>query len=151
VWSRVIALLSTSWSASVLIGPLVGGLFARFGNWRMAFVATATIAACLAVGAFFILRRTTTLRVQASRVPGGRVALICLATAATYGANVVESPISKFALIATAVIALAVMLRLNRSAPAPLLPRDAFSWRTRTGVGLWQVLLLCVTFSPLHI
>jgi len=43
------------------------------------------------------------------------------------------------------------MLRLNRSAPAPLLPRDAFSWRTPTGVGLWQVLLLCVTFSPLHI
>jgi len=43
------------------------------------------------------------------------------------------------------------MLLLNRSAVLPLLPRDAFSWRTPTGVGLWQVLLICVTFSPLHI
>ena len=34
VWSRTIALMSTSWSMSVLVGPLVGGMFARFGNWR---------------------------------------------------------------------------------------------------------------------
>src|SRR5215472_17285912 len=31
-WSRAIALMSTSWSVSVMIGPLVGGMFARFGS-----------------------------------------------------------------------------------------------------------------------
>jgi predicted MFS family arabinose efflux permease len=38
-----------------LLGPLVGGMFARFGNWRSAFVATATVAGILAVSAYVIL------------------------------------------------------------------------------------------------
>jgi hypothetical protein len=49
------------------------------------------------------------------------------------------------------VMALAVMLRLDRVAPNPLLPSDAFSLRTPTGVGLWVALLLCITYSPLQI
>ena len=96
VWSRTIALMSTSWSVSVLIGPLVGGMFASFGNWRGAFVATAVTAGVLAVAAFFTLR-------------------------------------------------------FDRVASNPLLPRDAFSLRTPTGVGLWVALLLCITYSPLQI
>src|SRR3977135_4749982 len=55
VWSRTIALMSTSWSMSVLVGPLVGGMVARFGNWRGAFVATAIVAGILAVSAYVIL------------------------------------------------------------------------------------------------
>lgn len=151
LWSRVIALMSSSWSASVLIGPLVGGIFARFGSWRAAFVATAAIAGCLAVAAFFVLPSRSTRATAAPRVPLARVALICAAIAATSWATVAASPFAKLALIAVAVVALVAMLRLDRSAPVPLLPRDAFSWGTPTGVGLWQVLLLCVTFSPLHI
>ena len=151
LWSRVIALMSSSWSASVLLGPLVGGMFARFGNWRAAFVATAIIGAGLALGAFFILPSRAARSAPPPRVPAARVALICLAIAATSWATVAASPLARLALIGAAVGALAVMLWLNRSARVPLLPRDAFSWRTPTGVGLWQVLLLCVTFSPLHI
>ena len=150
LWSRVIAVMSSSWSASVLIGPLVGGAFARFGSWRAAFVATAAVAGCLAIAAFFVLP-STARATSVPRVPGARVALICAAIAATSWATIVPSWVAELALIAAAVVALAAMLRLNRSAQAPLLPRDAFSWRTPTGVGLWQVLLLCVTFSPLHI
>ena len=151
LWPRVIALMSSSWSASVLIGPLVGGMFARFGSWRAAFVATAAIAGCLALGAFFVLPSTSARASSVPRVPAARVALIGLAIGATSWATIVASPFAKVALILAAVVALVAMLRLNRSAPAPLLPRDGFSWRTPTGVGLWQVLLLCVTFSPLHI
>jgi MFS family permease len=152
VWSRTIALMSTSWSMSVLIGPLVGGLFARFGSWRSAFVATAVTAGVLAMGAFFILPPATSVRrTPASGVPVGRVALICLAIAATSSASIVVSPLLKAALICGAVIALVVMLRLDRIAPNPLLPSDAFSLRTPTGVGLWVALLLCITYSPLQI
>ena len=150
-WSRTIALMSTSWSMSVLIGPLVGGVFAHFGNWRSAFVTTAVIAVVLTISAFFILPSVTARVTSPLRVPAGRVALICLAIAATSAASVVASPLAKSALIVAASVSLAVMLRLDRLATTRLLPSDAFSWRTQTGVGLWLALLLCITFSPLQI
>ncbi|MBN8987573.1 MAG: MFS transporter [Rhizobiales bacterium] len=152
VWSRTIALMSTSWSMSVLLGPLVGGMFARFGNWRSAFVATAVVAGTLAVSALVILPPGKTGRqASAAELPAGRIALICIAIAAMSSASIVESPFAKCALIAFAVGALVAMLRIDRLAAAPLLPSDAFSLHTPTGMGLWLALLLCITFSPLQI
>jgi MFS family permease len=151
LWARVIALMSTSWSMSVLIGPLVGGLFARYGHWRAAFVTSTILAAALTIGAFYLLPRTAAARRVTPRVPFGRLALICAAIAAVSAAAVVAPPLGKAGLIAAAVAALALMLRLNRAAATPLLPTDAFSWRTPTGVGLWLALLLCISFSPLQI
>jgi len=150
-WSRTIALMSTIWSMSVMIGPLIGGVFAHFGNWRSAFVTTAAIAVVLATSAFFILPSVTARGTSLLRAPAGRVALICLAIAATSAASVVAPPLAKSGLIVAAIVSRAVMLRLDRLAATRLLPSDAFSWRTQTGVGLWLALLLCITFSPLQI
>ena len=149
-WSRAIALMSTSWSVSVLIGPLVGGTFAQFGSWRSAFVATAAAAACLAIVAIFVLP-SASQRTSATRVPALRIALICLAIGAMSLASVTTAPFARIGLIVAAAVLLGAMVRLNRSAATAMLPRDAFSWRTQTGVALWLVLLLCLTFSPLHI
>jgi MFS family permease len=152
VWSRTIALMSTSWSMSVLLGPLVGGMFARFGHWRGAFVATAIVAGILAVSALVVLPpRTSEHRTPAAGMPAGRVALIAFAIAGMSSASIVESSFAKAGLIVFAIGALVTMLRLDRVAAAPLLPRDAFSLYTPTGTGLWLALLLCVTFSPLQI
>ncbi len=157
MWSRTIALMSGSWSMSVLLGPLVGGMFARFGSWRSAFVATTILAGMLAVSALFVLpparpeRRTAAPQAPASRVPAGRVALICAAIACMSSAAVVAAPLAKAGLIVLSVAALVAMLRLDRSAPAPLLPSDAFSLGTPAGIGLWLVTLLSVTYSPLQI
>lgn len=152
VWSRTIALMSTSWSMSVLLGPLVGGVFARYGNWRGAFVATAAIAGALAVSALIVLPPGASgRRTPAAGMPAGRVALICIAIAAMSSASIVELPFAKAGLIAFSIGALIAMLRLDRAAAAPLLPGDAFSFYTATGMGLWLALLLCITFSPLQI
>jgi len=43
------------------------------------------------------------------------------------------------------------MLRLNRRAATRLLPGDAFSLRSVTGVGLWSALLMAIAYSPLQI
>jgi MFS family permease len=155
VWRRTIALMAGSWSMSVLIGPLVGGMFASFGNWRNAFLATTVVAGILAVSAFFILPEAPATATaggrRAQRVPAGRIALICAAVAAMSSASIVVSTLAKAGLIAVAIASLAAMLRLDRMASAPLLPGDAFSLRTPTGVGLWLALLLCITYSPLQI
>jgi hypothetical protein len=105
----------------------------------------------LAFGAFRTLPATPPDHIARPSVPAGRVALICLVIAGTSSAAVVAEPASKAALIAAALVALAVMIRVDRRATSPLLPSDAFSLRTPTGVGLWLILLLSVTYSPLQI
>jgi predicted MFS family arabinose efflux permease len=152
VWPRAIALVSGMWSVSVLMGPLVGGLFARWGDWRGAFVLVAAIAAFLVVGALVVLRPAAQNRKQSpSRVPAARVALICLAIGSTSVASTAATPIAEAALIVLSILALALMLRLNHDAATPLLPRDSFLVHTPTGAGLWLVLLLCITYSPLQL
>jgi hypothetical protein len=43
------------------------------------------------------------------------------------------------------------MMRIDRSARVGLLPSDAFSLYSPTGVGLWMVLLVSIAYSPLSI
>jgi MFS family permease len=152
VWPRVFALLAGVWSVSVLVGPLVGGVFASHGNWRGAFFAVAALAGLLAVVALRALAdpRTDDRR-AVPRVPGGRVGLVCLAIVAMSLAAVVGMPVSRAGLIALAIAALGVVLRLDRAAAVPLLPSDAFSLRSATGVGLWIALLVSIAFVPLQI
>ena len=85
------------------------------------------------------------------RLPVLRVVLICAAIALLSCASVLAGPAVKCALIAAAVGAFVIMLRIDREAMAPLLPSDAFSLRSPTGAGLWMVLLLSVAYSPLAI
>ena len=52
------ALLAGVWSVMVLVGPLVGGVFAGYGYWRGAFFAVSAAGGLLAIGAFLIFPAT---------------------------------------------------------------------------------------------
>jgi len=152
LWPRVFALLAGVWSISVLVGPLVGGVFATYSSWRGAFFAVAALAGLLAVVALRALPAARAARRGARpRAPVGRVGLISFAIAAMSLAAIADAPVGKAGLIAGAVAALAVMLRLDRVAATPVMPGDAFSLRSATGVGLWIALLLSIAFVPLQI
>src|ERR1700757_810007 len=75
LWPRVFGLLSGVWSVTVLIGPLIGGVFASYGHWRGAFVMVAGIGCLLGAGALFTLpadRRSD--QAVTGTFPAGRVA-----------------------------------------------------------------------------
>ena len=152
IWPRVLALISGAWSVSILLGPLAGGVFARHGDWRSVFIGVTALAVLLAAAALRVLPRARRERAtKLPRVPGGRVALICVAIIALSSAAVIDAPLGKAGLIALTLAALAAMLRLNRRASTRLLPGDAFSLRSVTGVGLWSALLMAIAYSPLQI
>jgi MFS family permease len=151
VWARVIALLAGMWSVSILVGPLLGGLFVRFSDWRFGFVVVAVIAAAMALAAFFNLPTSTGRQPTAAPVPIGRLMLICAAIAAASIAAIVNGTPAKAMLLVVAIATLVLMLRFDRRAAAPLLPSDAFFPNTPTGIGLWLTVLLCVSYSPLQI
>ncbi len=150
LWARAMALISGAWSLSILVGPLVGGVFARYGDWRGAFFAVAGIAGVLAVVAVVALPRTVSDS-AAPRVPGLRVALICLAIAFMSLSAIAAQPLGKVGLLVAAIAALVVTLTVDRRAARPLLPSDAFSLRSATGLGLWLILLVSIAYSPLQI
>jgi MFS family permease len=152
LWPRVFGLLASVWSVTVLVGPLIGGVFAGYGNWRGAFFTVAGMGGLLAIGALFAFPASTAKDDPAERrFPLFRVILICAAIALLSCATVLAAPAVKGVLIAAAVAAFVIMLRIDRKASAPLLPSDAFSLRSPTGAGLWMVLLLSVAYTPLAI
>lgn len=152
VWPRVAALLSGAWSMAVLVGPMLGGAFATWGNWRGSFYAVTVLAALLAIVAARALPRARAEKAGAARtIPGGRVALICLAIATMSTASVVVLPSTKAGLFLGAVALLVTMIILDRRSTAPLFPSDAFSLGTVTGIAMWFCLLVSVAYSPLSI
>jgi MFS family permease len=152
LWPRVGSLLSGIWSLSILVGPLVGGTFATWGNWRGSFHAVTIAAAVLAILALRSLPRARGERgAAARRIPLGRVVLICAAIAVMSAASVVGTLAAKAGLFVAAVAALVAMLALDRRATSPLFPSDAFSPASVTGVALWFALLVSVAYSPLSI
>ena len=154
LWPRVGSLLSAVWSLSILVGPLVGGTFATWGNWRGSFYAVTFAGAVLAI---FSLRSLPRARGgggrdgKGRRVPVGRVVLICAAIAVMSAASVVGTLAAKAGLFIAAIAALVAMLALDRRSASPLFPSDAFSFRSVTGVALWFCLLVSVAYSPLSI
>lgn len=151
MWTRVITLLSGAWSMSILVGPLLGGAFATYGNWRGSFYAVTALACVLAVLAMRALPRTLQGHGERPRVPGLRMALISSAILAMSVAAASPVAAVKAALFVAALGGLVLMLRLDRRATVPLLPRDAFSFSTQTGIGLWLALLISASFSPLQL
>ena len=150
LWARGFTLLSGAWSLSILVGPLVGGVFARYGDWRGAFFLVTGIACVLALVAVRALPRGATTG-EGARVPGLRMVLICVAIAAMSAMAVAPGALAKAALFAGAVVTLVLALTVDRRASRPLLPTDAFSLRSPTGVGLWLILLVAIAYSPLQI
>src|SRR3984893_2817397 len=152
LWPRVFGLIAGIWSVSVLCGPLIGGLFADYGDWRGAFFAVATLGSLLSILSLYILPRDAVgADAMSPQAPVLRVALICAGIAALSSASVISGLASKAELIAVAIGAVILMLRIDRVAPLALLPSDAFSMHTATGTGLWMVLLLSIAYSPLAI
>jgi len=152
IWPKVFGLLSGVWAVTVLIGPLIGGVFASYGHWRGAFVTVAGIGCLLGAGALFTLEADRPSDQAVSRTfPTGRIALICGAIALLSAASVATGLAIEAMLITATVVAFVLMMRSDRCAAAPLLPSDAFSLRSGTGAGLWMILLMSVGYSPLAI
>jgi MFS family permease len=152
LWPRVFALFAGVWSVSVPVGPLIGGVFAGYGNWRGAFFTVAAVGGLLGVTALFILpANAASGDATEPKVPALRVALICAAIALLSLASVLMGPAIKSAFILAAIGTFVLTLRIDRRAIVTLLPSDAFSLRSATGAGLWMVWLLSIAYSPLAI
>lgn len=151
LWPKVFALLASVWSVSVLLGPLLGGAFAAYGDWRGAFFTLSAVAIVIGATAYFALPRSAPKPGPKPRPPWSRVALLATAIAAISAASIVGPLGGKLACLGLGFGLAAAMLRFDRRAENPMFPRDAFALRTPTGVGLWLAFFMLTAFSPIQV
>ena len=139
------ALISAIWGASAFCGPLIGGLFANAGLWRMGFVAFAVQAVVLVIFALLLLRSDRPDRADAAAttvaaVPWPRLFLLLLAIVAIATAGTLASGPWSVSLIVLGIAILVLFFRVDREAATRLFPRNVMDIGSPVGGGILFVL-----------
>ncbi len=148
LWQRMLTAISCAWAIPALGGPVVGGVLAGLGLWRAAFWVMAPIALVAAAFTWSILPRSEKHDTRTTRVPFGRLALICLSVLSIGSIANTRETIARATLFAGAVVSVALMLRLDGRAPTRLFPTGMLSLQTRIGKAFYLVFLLGMSTTP---
>jgi len=148
LWQRMLTVISCAWAIPALGGPVVGGVLAGLGHWRAAFWAMAPMALVAGALTWSILPRSETRDARATRVPFGRLTLICASVLGIGSIANTERAWARAALLAAAIASVALMLRLDGRTPTRLFPTGMLSLRSRIGKAFWVVFLLGMSDTP---
>lgn len=153
LWVKATALISAMWGVGTLLGPVVGGVFAQFGAWRLAFVLLAAIAVAIALLTPVALPHKSDLT-SAIPVPWASLALLTGATAGVSVASLMaDEAVMVFALALSAVLFGGFIAR-ERTAAVPILPSSTYSassplkW-VYLSIGVLAVGTVSEAFTPL--
>ncbi|MEV0614690.1 MFS transporter [Nonomuraea sp. NPDC050404] len=138
LWTRGAALMSAMYGVGNFAGPALGGLFAQFGSWRLAFVAMAVIGAgCGALVPRVLPRSDRGSGHGGERgggrgggervpVPVGSLVLITAAAAAVSMAGVVAGTPAKVACIVASLLLMAGFVAHERRSELRVFPRTTY-------------------------
>lgn len=144
LWGRLFAIQAVIWGAGSLLGPLIGGVFAHLGTWRVAFWCFALQAGVLWVMAFVLLPTRSPGRAATGKLPLLPVAVLSAAALMIAQAGVADSSAASLALCLVGLGLLYVAAKLDRHAGERLLPTQALDVRHPVGAGLLTVFTLSV-------
>ena len=147
LWSRLLATISGAWGIAAISGPGVGGVFAGLGAWRGAFWAMVPPAVVAAAMTWRILPRVSPPG-PASRVPVRSLGLMCAGVLCVAAVANVGSAAARIALLAGAMTAFLVMLRVDARAVDRLFPEGMLSLRRRVGKGFWMIFFVALSTAP---
>lgn len=145
LWSRGISMLSGVWGIAALTGPFVGGLFAAYDAWRLAFLIDAPIGLAFAVVSERVLPRNDRAEEPAA-VPLAQLLVFVAAVSALASAGIIGDIWLSAAAIVVGFILLGGVLQLNRRSPR-LLPTGAFDPRSAIGAVSATMALLSIGSS----
>lgn len=123
LWARGSALISAMFGVGNFAGPALGGLFAQFGSWRMAFVVLAVVAVVMAA---VVPRALTGARPPAAPVPVVSLALVVGAAAAVSLAGIVADEVAMAAWVALGIVLVVAFVVVERRAEVRVLPRATY-------------------------
>ena len=137
---RVYSAISSVWGIAVLVGPMVGGVFADAGSWRAVFWTFAVQGAAVAGAAWFMLPDAEA--VTSARVAWRQLGLIAVGVALISLADLADDFPRSAGLTALGLVVLLLTLRLDGRSPVRLLPRGSDNLRTSAGGGYATMFLM---------
>jgi len=147
---RILTTISIAHGSAALIGPIVGGAFAKFGWWRGAFWTGLPILVVLGTLVWQWLPRHDGTA-ETRPLPLGRLVLLAAAVLSVAVSGQLRSAPLRFLAAGAAVILVKLTFALDARAPAHLFPARPLSVAHSVGIGLWIVLLFNLTTGHIGI
>ncbi len=144
LWGRLFAVVALIWGGGALLGPLIGGVFAHLGAWRLAFWCFAAQAAVVWVIAALGPAAPPSARGAAAKFPAQVVGLLSVAALLIAEAGAVRHASVALVLGIGGVGLLYLAAWLDRQATARLLPAQLLDFTHPVGAGLLMVFALSV-------
>lgn len=144
LWGRLFAIVALIWGAGSLLGPLIGGVFAHLGAWRVAFWCFAMQAGVLWAMAMVLLPTRTPGHDAAGGFPLLPVVILSVAALMIAQAGIAGSSAASLVLCLAGLMLLYAAAKLDRRAGGRLLPIQALDVRHPVGAGLLTVFTLSV-------
>ncbi len=143
---RIVACMSMVWMLSALCGPLIGGAFATWGLWRMAFWAYALQALALLLAVRVMPSGDEALPVESKRIPLVRLTFLVGAILSVSLAGAYFHPLFSPLLILVGIGALAAFIYWDRRAAVNrMLPLALTRLDHRVGSGI--TMTFCLSLS----
>lgn len=144
LWGRLFAVVALIWGGGALLGPLIGGVFAHLGAWRLAFWCFAAQAGVVWAIAALGPAAPPAERGAAARFPARVVGMLSVAALLIAEAGAVRQGGVSLVLGIGGVGLLYLAARLDRQASARLLPAQLLDFHHPVGAGLLMVFALSV-------
>ncbi|NKY53614.1 MFS transporter [Nocardia vermiculata] len=124
LWARGSALISAMYGVGNFAGPALGGFFAQFSSWRIAFVVLAIVAIGIAVIVPRVLPNTAAGATDPIPLRSLLVVLAAITTVAVAG--ILTNRVAMAVLIGAAVVLVVVFLAAERRAAIRVLPLPTY-------------------------
>lgn len=156
LWTRASALVSAMWGVATVVGPAVGGLFAQFGLWRLAFGVMVVLTALMAILVPMVLttgrdaadqETVPALKTPAPGVPVWSLLLIGAAALAVSVAQLPHNTVAISGLLIGGVLLVAAFVVVDRRSRAAVLPPSVFG----SGPLKWIYLTMAVQMMAVMI
>ncbi len=148
--TRIIAMITTTWSIAALLGPTIGGAFAEIGWWRGAFWATAPLALLFTWLAWRAVPESD-LETSDRRLPLLRLATLTLGVMCVGVTSQIEEMGLNIVLLVVAVAVVWFTFRLDERSEHGLFPTRPMSFTTPVGTAYWTYFLISVSHTGLLI
>ena len=140
--TRILAIHQATFTASHLLGPLAGGVFASLGWWRGSFWALIPFTVLFAALAWLKIPDqlgNEVLPGRTSRLPFFRLAMMATGVFCIALAGLAKDATMRTTLILGTLVLLWLTFRLDRKAKNKLFPANALSVYSPVGLSLWII------------
>jgi MFS family permease len=156
LWALAIALTSSMWAISTLVGPAIGGIFAQYDAWRWAFFVLVPASALLGLGALRVVPARS-CEAGMTAVPVAQIGLMIVAVLTlSLASALVANGVLAASLLVVSLLAVVAVGAIERHARQKLLPTGTFVFGTPLAalfalMVLMQMAIISDTFVPLFL